>query len=195
MPNASLNKPPLVNAGVNNDYCVKCNRGALSGTATDVDGSIIFYEWSQLSGPTQTTVASANEASTLFANISIGKYQFVLKATDNSGATATDTTEITVVPDINEITFDNLTWGYVQNDITADEPRLAPASRIDLFCEPSKVKEVAVRSESSTEWVTAKQVYEGAAFNYDIYRQADLRVLGGSGFLVGTKASVRVKFF
>jgi hypothetical protein len=44
-----------------------------------------------------------------------------LQVIDNSGATAADTTEITVVPDnqIQEIIFTNLTWGFEPNDVSS----------------------------------------------------------------------------
>ncbi len=187
------NQQPITNAGTSDTVAANCNKASLSGSATDRDGFINTYLWTQLSGPNQVTIVTPNNSSTFFTNFTAGTYRFVLRATDDGGASSSDTTEITVVQDIKEIIFANLLWSYEPDDIPADEPRLAAPSRPDLFCDPSRIKEVAIRS--GTEWIIAKKGYGGGMFNYDVYGESDLRVLGWSGRLIGSTATVRVRFW
>ncbi|MEJ7911559.1 MAG: carbohydrate-binding protein, partial [Chitinophagaceae bacterium] len=68
----------------------------LNGSATDIDGSIVSYAWSKLSGPSQGTIATATAAATNITGLSQGVYIFALRVTDNSGAAATDEVTVTV---------------------------------------------------------------------------------------------------
>jgi len=119
-----------------------------------------------------------------------------LQVIDNSGATSADTTEITVVPDtqIQEIIFTGLTWGFDPNDVPPDEPRLTIPKRPDLFCDTSRIKEVAVKLENSSGWIPVTKTYGGNLYFYEIYWGSDLRVFTFDGWLYGAKASVRVRF-
>jgi len=189
------NKPPIVNAGKDETVTVACNKAALVGSASDSDGLIRTYLWIQLSGPNQSTIVSPNTPTTFLTNITVGTYRFVLQVSDNSGATATDTTEMTVIPIIQEIIFTDLTWGFEPNDVPPDEPRLTLPKRLDLFCDTSRVKEVAVQLANSSEWIPVTKSYGPDLYFYEIYWGSDLRVFTFDGWLFGTKASVRVKFF
>jgi hypothetical protein len=93
----NVNVPPTVSAGaaqtVNGNATVK-----LSGTATDSDGTIASYGWTQTSGPV-VSIANANAAIASFvapvttADTVLG---FKLTVTDNSGASVSATTSVTV---------------------------------------------------------------------------------------------------
>ena len=190
------NKLPIVDAGADAMVRLGCNKVALNGTAFDTSGFITTYRWTQLSGPNQSTIVSPNAPVTFLTNISLGTYRFILQVIDNSGATSADTTEITVVPDIQiqEITFTGLTWGFEPNDVPPDEPRLTIPKRPDLFCDTTRIREVAVRLENSSEWIPVTKTYGGDWYFYEIYWGSDLRVFTFDGWLYGTKASVRVRF-
>jgi len=190
------NKLPFVNAGADAMIPLGCNKAALNGVAFDTNGSITTCLWTQLSGPNQSTIVSPNTPVTFLTNISLGTYRFILQVIDNRGATSADTTEITVVPDIQiqEITFTGLTWGFEPNDVPPDEPRLTIPKRPDLFCDTTRIREVAVRLENPSEWIPVTKTYGGNWYFYEIYWGSDLRVFTFDGWLYGTKASVRVRF-
>ena len=90
------NKPPVANAGTDQIITLPQNSIALSGTGTDSDGTISFYEWSQLSGPTSASIVSLYTPNTTVNNLLEGAYVFTLKVTDDKGATATSNVTIRV---------------------------------------------------------------------------------------------------
>ncbi|MES1159552.1 MAG: T9SS type A sorting domain-containing protein [Bacteroidota bacterium] len=94
----AANKAPAVSAGGDQTIVQPASAVTVSGTATDSDGSIKSYKWVQISGPSTIYFMNSTLASTdakgLYAT---GTYVFRLTATDNSGATATDDMQVTVV--------------------------------------------------------------------------------------------------
>ncbi|HEY4154627.1 MAG TPA: hypothetical protein VGM24_04350, partial [Puia sp.] len=50
---AAANKAPVVSAGADKTITLPTSSVALSGTATDADGSVKSYNWTKISGPTQ----------------------------------------------------------------------------------------------------------------------------------------------
>ena len=73
---------------------------ALSASASDSDGSIASYQWTQLSGTT-VTITNATSAYPSFTAPEVATstdFQFQLQITDDDGATTIDTTTITVHP-------------------------------------------------------------------------------------------------
>ncbi|UAY51203.1 T9SS type A sorting domain-containing protein [Ferruginibacter albus] len=91
----TANTAPIVNAGADQLISLPLSTVTLSGSASDVDGSITAYKWTKASGPTGT-ISNSSAASTSVTNLSSGIYKFALTATDNSGASSTDTVQITV---------------------------------------------------------------------------------------------------
>jgi dienelactone hydrolase len=94
--NAAANQAPVVNAGADQSITLPQSSVTLSGTASDPDGTISTYQWTQASGPAQASIASAGAASTLVSNLVQGSYVFTLKVTDNQGATATSNVTVNV---------------------------------------------------------------------------------------------------
>jgi hypothetical protein len=90
------NNPPIANAGADKIITLPTNSTTLSGSGTDADGAISSYSWVKISGPTTSTIANANAASTLINNLVQGVYQYELTVTDNNGATGKDTIRVTV---------------------------------------------------------------------------------------------------
>lgn len=73
----------------------------LAGSASDPDGSIVSYQWKQLSGPA-VSLKGATTPSASFVAPSLGKstsatLTFQLQATDNDGGVGSATTTVTVV--------------------------------------------------------------------------------------------------
>lgn len=93
------NDAPTANAG--GDQSVDAKTGvALSGTGADSDGTVATYSWTQTEG-SDVTLAAADSAAATFTAPEVDTAEvlsFELTVTDNDGATATDTVEITVAP-------------------------------------------------------------------------------------------------
>ncbi len=94
--NAAPNQPPVVSAGADQTIALPINSVVLSGSANDPDGTITTYAWSKISGPNAGTIATANAVTTNVTGLTQGVYRFRLQVTDNSGATAADTVQVTV---------------------------------------------------------------------------------------------------
>ncbi len=91
------NQAPSVDAG--NTQTVAMNTTVtLSANATDSDGTIASYQWTQVSG-TSVTLTNANSATASFTAPSVNSNTnlvFKVVVTDDQGATAEDTVTITV---------------------------------------------------------------------------------------------------
>lgn len=91
------NEVPIVDAGIDQN-AYEGSIVELSGTATDTDGTIESYQWSQISGEVVTISNDNNNTS----NFTVPKVfnntilVFELLATDNEGATNIDNIEIAV---------------------------------------------------------------------------------------------------
>ena len=97
------NKPPVVITG--SDTTINLARSTdsikLNGSATDADGSVVGYLWSQISGPNTIVITAPGSPSTFARGFVTGSYVFQLMATDNKGATGVKTIKITVnVPQV-----------------------------------------------------------------------------------------------
>jgi hypothetical protein len=95
--NAASNILPTANAGTNQTITLPINTISLSGSGSDVDGTISSYLWIKISGPSIGTINNANSTSAVVNNLSEGVYLFELKVTDDKGAIAKDTVRITVI--------------------------------------------------------------------------------------------------
>ncbi|MEO8110612.1 MAG: Ig-like domain-containing protein [Ginsengibacter sp.] len=94
--NAAANIPPVANAGADQAITLPINTVTLTGTGTDTDGSITKYSWTKISGPSSGVITNSNNGTTTVTGLVQGSYNFELKVTDNSGATALDTMKVTV---------------------------------------------------------------------------------------------------
>jgi hypothetical protein len=90
------NQPPVANAGVSQIITLPVSSVTLSGSGSDPDGTINFYQWNQTSGPSQTSIVSPYSATTLINGLVQGTYVYTLTVTDNKGATAKSSVTITV---------------------------------------------------------------------------------------------------
>ncbi len=92
------NQPPSAAAGHDAVLLLPNNTVPLRGTASDSDGTIASYRWEQVSGPTTAVITSATSANATASSLAAGVYVFRLVATDNGGATGSDTMRVTVHP-------------------------------------------------------------------------------------------------
>jgi uncharacterized delta-60 repeat protein len=91
-----LNKAPVANAGLDKSITLPTSSVTLAGSATDADGTIAGYKWTQVSGPALATFGSPSTASTSASALKQGTYIFRLTATDNKGATGADDVKVVV---------------------------------------------------------------------------------------------------
>jgi alpha-tubulin suppressor-like RCC1 family protein len=87
---------PTVNAGGNQTITLPANTITLTATASEINGSILSYQWTQISGPSAGVIAASNQAQTSVSGLLQGVYTFQITVTDNSGVTASDVAKITV---------------------------------------------------------------------------------------------------
>ncbi|HLO80628.1 MAG TPA: T9SS type A sorting domain-containing protein [Chitinophagaceae bacterium] len=90
------NVPPTVVARNDTTIVLPTSQITLSSVATDIDGSIVSYAWSQVSGPL-AVIESPNQSSATVSGLTNGDYLFIIAVTDNRNGTATDTVKITVL--------------------------------------------------------------------------------------------------
>ncbi len=95
-----VNKIPVVELASTKAAGIKLDVGLdtihLSGTATDEDGTIVSYLWSQVSGPNSSVIQNPGSSSTVVSGLIAGTYVFQLNATDNNGATGTKSITVTI---------------------------------------------------------------------------------------------------
>jgi hypothetical protein len=90
------NQLPVANPGQNQTITLPSNSASLSGSGTDIDGSIVGYKWSEVFGPNNANIASPSTAQTTVNGLVQGTYTFKLTVTDNGGATATANVNVVV---------------------------------------------------------------------------------------------------
>jgi hypothetical protein len=96
----SGNKVPVVNAGLNQTITLPVDSVTLTGSASDSDGFIVAYLWSQVSGPFFSTIVNPGSSTTKVKGLRQGTYVFQLMAIDNEGATGVDTASVLVNPSL-----------------------------------------------------------------------------------------------
>ncbi len=101
--NPAGNQLPTANAGPDIIITLPTNTTALNGSGTDPDGTITAYTWLKIAGPASGTLTNANAAAATASGLTAGVYSYQLTVTDNAGATAKDTVNVTVNPDPNQL--------------------------------------------------------------------------------------------
>src|SRR5690606_14471925 len=95
--NAPGNQAPYANAGADLIITLPTTNVTIKGDASDEDGKIVSYKWTQTSGPVAATLEGASTAIVKVTKLNKeGRYSFTLTVTDNGGATASDEVIVTV---------------------------------------------------------------------------------------------------
>lgn len=113
----STDMPPVVNAGSNITVLYPANSTPLSGSVSDPDGSIVTYNWSKISGPSQYNISNTNTLNPMVSNLTFGIYMFQLTATDNLGMTSSSQVQIlstTTLP-ITYLNFTGISSGGINH--------------------------------------------------------------------------------
>ena len=94
---ASVHVPPVAVAGPDQAVTLPVRRLSLDGSGSyDTDGTIVSYDWVQLSGKGGVTITNSSTATPELYGLQAGTYVFQLTVTDNAGASATAQVTITV---------------------------------------------------------------------------------------------------
>ncbi len=96
--NSILNIAPIANAGNDIVITLPVNTTTLVGNGTDTDGTINYYQWIKIGGPSTGSLINATSSTTTASSLSEGIYQYELTVTDNDGAIGKDTIQVTVNP-------------------------------------------------------------------------------------------------
>jgi beta-glucanase (GH16 family) len=88
---------PTANAGPDQSVALPQRSVTLTGSGFDVDGEIVAYHWTQVSGPTTAMITNAGSATATAADLYEGVYVFELTVTDNDGRTGSDQTAVEVM--------------------------------------------------------------------------------------------------
>ncbi len=95
---ATINHPPVANAGVDQTITLPTNTITLNGSGSaDPDNNISSYLWTKISGPSSFSIAATNTVQTQVRDLVEGIYQFELKVTDAGGLFSKDTMAVTVM--------------------------------------------------------------------------------------------------
>jgi hypothetical protein len=96
--NASVREKPIADAGVSKTIRLPINKDTLRGKASSINGTIVSYMWSLVSGPNTPIIVSSNTSSTVINNLVEGNYLFQFSVMDSDGNTGVDTVSIGVLP-------------------------------------------------------------------------------------------------
>jgi hypothetical protein len=89
--------PPVANAGPDQTISLPFTDLTLDGSGSyDTDGTIVSYNWVELSGDGGVTIVNSSQAEPTIYGLIAGTYVFQLTVTDNTGATGVATVTITV---------------------------------------------------------------------------------------------------
>jgi hypothetical protein len=112
------NQAPVANAGSNQVITTPENSVVLNGSNSfDPDGTIDYYGWSQVSGPSTATISNSNAASTAVNGLVVGTYVFQLLVTDNNGTSNSDQVTIQVNAAVNKIDESPVAWAGTDTTI------------------------------------------------------------------------------
>ncbi|MEX2230931.1 MAG: hypothetical protein WD824_02130 [Cyclobacteriaceae bacterium] len=93
---SSSNLPPMVDAGTDVVEYLPTIEAICNGSASDPDGSVTAFAWSQVSGPSTATLENKTTKSLRASNLKAGTYTFRLKAVDNNGAYDNDDVKVII---------------------------------------------------------------------------------------------------
>lgn len=92
----TVNQAPIANAGSDLSITLPNNSVVINGSASDADGTVDSYVWTQTGGPSAATLTGENTADLTVNDLVEGIYTFELVVTDNDGATDTDEVNVNV---------------------------------------------------------------------------------------------------
>ncbi|WOO39754.1 PKD domain-containing protein [Rubellicoccus peritrichatus] len=108
----AYNEAPFVDA--NSDVTIRplVTTHTFDASVIDIDGVVVSYEWTQLSGPTPVSLTGTTSEDLTVEVDTFGTYEFRLTATDNSGNTSEDDTVLTFEDTGGYISVDHIAYSW-----------------------------------------------------------------------------------
>ncbi|HNU40957.1 MAG TPA: tandem-95 repeat protein, partial [Cyclobacteriaceae bacterium] len=103
----NVNQAPVVVASNDVTITLPTNSTTLTAVASDPDGSIANYLWTNTSGPSSPTMSGITTATLDVSNLVAGTYIFKITVTDNESATAFDNVTVVVQSATNQTPIAN----------------------------------------------------------------------------------------
>jgi hypothetical protein len=127
-----LNTPPVANAGSN--QTVPGPTATLDGAGSTDNSAIVYYIWSQVSGPNQAIISIPSGAKANLLGLTKGVYVFQLKVIDNGWLS--DSAKVTVTV-LNTITTQNTDILSVDpGSLTVEDSTLANKTAFGIYPNP-----------------------------------------------------------
>lgn len=99
-----VNQAPISKAGLDVTINLPANTVNLNGYGSyDPDGTIQTWLWEKVSGPSAGSIANPNIPFTTTSGLQAGNYQYRLTVSDNRGASASSTVNITVIGTVSSL--------------------------------------------------------------------------------------------
>ena len=133
---------PIANAGPDKNIILPTSNVILNGSGNDPDGgTIVSYEWTQVSGPAQATLLGENTATLTASNLVLGTYVFRLTVTDDEDNTGSDEVSVNVhsEPELIRINSGGPAFSFGGLDWMAD----AYSTGGDVFSNPIAIANTA----------------------------------------------------
>jgi len=92
----ATNQNPIVNTGSNQIIVLPTANTTITASASDTDGSIASYLWTNVSGPGAVTLTGTTTTTLSVSGLIAGTYVFRITVTDNNGATASADVNVSV---------------------------------------------------------------------------------------------------
>ncbi len=90
------NEIPVVNAGADVIVRLPTSSASVTALASDLDGEIVSYLWEQVSGPNTSVIADPTIGIASISGLVSGLYNFSVTVTDDMGAMAMDSVNVSV---------------------------------------------------------------------------------------------------
>jgi len=161
----ATNQTPVANAGADQSITLPTNSTNFVGSGLDADGSIVSYQWTQISGGA-ITLTNANTSSLTVSGAVAGTYIFRLTVTDDDGAIGLDDVTLTVNPAaVNQVPLvsagSNQTISLPQNSLNLTGSGSDPDGSIASYLWSKVSGPTVVLTNQNTPVVSLSNLLEG----------------------------------
>ena len=194
-----VNDPPLANAGPDQTALVGSPVNLAGSGSSDIDGTIVSYNWNFGDGATSTGITVSHVYS------ATGTYIVTLTVTDNGGLTATDTAQITVTATPVEVTvfkdsFEISEWNGLwtedkQNDWFRSTQRAVDgkySAEVDGLAADAKLTSIAIDLQGRTNATISFSWYIESGLDAGEYLAFDVSTNGGISWVEKAKLNGNV---
>ncbi len=145
-----INNQPAARAGATQATTTEPNSLILTGSGTDIDGTIKSYNWQKISGPENGLILVPGAPTTSLTKLALGSYQYQLTVKDNSGSEAKDTLVVIVK---NAISGEEPAFSLTETDIKT-YTIFQPNNELTVFPNPvSNIAYLDIKSKNRSNQV------------------------------------------